>query len=930
MTLRTLVSLLAVTLFASPAQAEWTEQYSIFGNGNNIASVAAGSGMAAVATGVEQQMGSSSPLLLYTKDGGNTWGKAQPPGQFSLIIYTTMVDEKTVYAGGLGLYKSENGGSSYSQITVPGVGEFGFLSVSGVYAVDPVHAFAITENKVLWTPNGMQWDVTETGVGATFTAVYFLDFANGWVVGGESEEIVEEDPYTGEEKVVGHNYLPKGVVLKTTDAGHTFEPLVVASNDYFRQVTFVNQNIGLAVAGNNDKMVYIKRTTDSGKTWVDIDPPAPEDPAMLWMHLSKIVMLSPLEGYAAGIVGWEGADVDNMGNKAVVIKTSDGGTSWAYVPDAEGMGGYFDIDFAGPHHGWVVGTGGRIVAFTDGTPWEDPLVPDPDVISPDEDVTAGDEDVMSWGTVFGTFDDDATISANSAPTGFDGFVFPQEDGGGQGQCWEEKKSSGCSAGGTSTGESAVLLLLLAATLLLWRKRQTFRWDGWHLAGISLALLLLCPGCGSDETVTMCKDTGSLPAQPDIAAVEDAGADIDTPVGDFACTLKSDENPLNFSGSQGRNAVDNGFVVFVKGHEEGGSDLYLVAPEGGQAVALTRFEDPDVNVWFPSWSPDRNAVLFFSDYRGQYNKLRHNLFVIALDGSVCYQMTPGIETARVWTSAELTGTVTGKFMYGSGAIASPVADAMVAFPGVSKPGLTVASGDFSISVPPGDGTLYLRGEMNSMQVVGVADYSVEAGKTVTLDPTIGHVEALSDAGPIFWSSDGALAYAFIHDELDYLMAVDTATGETTHFLQKEEDTVVAFAPMPHGDLAVVAFKSAPAEYGLYSLAAPEEPQYTFTFDGQTEASFVAVSPLHFLASFDGDDLKLLGADKEGQIKQVTTTPQNLSGVVPGQFDWSLSGTEMVVTMGAGDTTNLLKIDVNTGQSVALTTDGRSSMPAWFGR
>ena len=395
-------------------------------------------------------------------------------------------------------------------------------------------------------------------------------------------------------------------------------------------------------------------------------------------------------------------------------------------------------------------------------------------------------------------------------------------------------------------------------------------------------------------------------------------------------MNSDQSPLAFGEAQGRNAADNNFIVFVQKHDEGGSDLFLTAPAGGQAVALTRFGDPDVDVFWPSWSPDRNAVLFFSNYRAKFNKLSHNLFMVALDGSVCYQVTPGIEAARVRSASELTGTVTGKFMYGSGAIASPVPDATVAFAGASAPVTTVAGGDFAIAVPPGDGTLYMRGKMNGMKILGAAQYSVEAGKTVTLEPTIGHVESLSQAGPVFWSSNGATGYAFIHDELDYLMAVDMNTGEATPFLQKEEDSVVAFAPMPHGDLAVVAFKSAPTEYGLYPLSAPEEPAYAFSFEGQTDASFVAVSPLHFLASFDGETLKLLGADKSGALKQIVDTPQNLSGVVSDQFDWSLSGTELVVTMGANGKSNLIKLDVNTGKSVALTTDGRSSMPAWFGR
>ena len=60
-----------------------------------------------------------------------------------------------------------------------------------------------------------------------------------------------------------------------------------------------------------------------------------------------------------------------------------------------------------------------------------------------------------------------------------------------------------------------------------------------------------------------------------------------------------------------------------------------------------------------------------------------------------------------------------------------------------------------------------------------------------------------------------------------------------------------------------------------------------------------------------------------------TPDNLSGLIPGQLDWSPDGSRIIATVDAGGKTNLMVIDVNARSAKAVTTAGNAAMPAWFG-
>jgi len=839
-----------------------------------------------------------------------------------------MPDEKFAYAGGMGLFQSKTGGSSFSEVKLPGSGGglFDVIFLESVFAYDRNHVVGVSEDKVYWTPNSLNWEVTQPTTGVTFSTVHFVDPLHGWIGGGFAEEITETDPYTGEEKVVGYDYQPKGLVMETVDGGKSFAPLVVGAAEYFKHLTFVSPMIGLAVTASNDIAWTIKRSTDGGKSWVGSAIPAPPE-GMEWLHLSRIEMVSLGEGWVAGATGYPGSDLENLGNKAVVLRTMDGGVSWEYVNEAEGAGGYVDIDFAGPDWGWVVGTFGKIVAHTDGTEWVPPDKPEPEADIVDQPgLDTVEEDVPVWGQLFGVFGDEVLIGENSYPGGNTGGINAGKD---DPECEIVTRGIGCSAGSSSPW-SAVLLLVPLMIPLIIRARAT-RWEESAIEnrkskiGTVLALSALLLSCSETETVKQCEE---LPP-PNHPSSDALGADSESRFAEFRCGLVSDMTPTTFAPVDGRTAAPEDMIALVQTNEAGGTDLYLSSRDRKTLVQLTEFNDPAVQVSSPSWSPDRSHIAFVSSFRSQFNIHGNNLFVISLDRLACYQLTPGVEAASIRDEAELTATVTGSLRYGAGAIANPVPGAVVAFPGGKQTAQTGSAGEFIANVPPGKGTLVLRGTVNGMQVKGVAEFEVEAGKSLDLGPVMATVEAEYRLGRPAWSHDGMRLFAFESEQLERLIEVDANTGEVASYLENEDDKVILFSPFPDEAMAVVAFKSDPTAYFVYSLADPPSVLHQFTFEGQTETSVAALSPMRFLATLQNDRLVLLGSDSSGHLRTEDVTPDNLSGLVPGQLDWSPDGTSVLVTVSTAGKTNLMLVDVNTRTAKALTTDGTSAMPAWYG-
>jgi len=138
-----------------------------------------------------------------------------------------------------------------------------------------------------------------------------------------------------------------------------------------------------------------------------------------------------------------------------------------------------------------------------------------------------------------------------------------------------------------------------------------------------------------------------------------------------------------------------------------------------------------------------------------------------------------------------------------------------------------------------------------------------------------------------------------------------------------------SPFPDGSYLALVQSDDTHEIHLVDFDEPDDPVYT-AFTADLDAALGgAVSPLNFIAVVMDGRPWIFGADPAGELFSRAAGPDALA-VLPDQIDWSPDNTRLVATVNSAGGPNLVIIDANEGTLRTLTVDGRSSMPAWFGR
>ncbi|HZV13238.1 MAG TPA: YCF48-related protein [Candidatus Kapabacteria bacterium] len=152
-----------------------------------------------------------------------------------------------------------------------------------------------------------------------------------------------------------------GGIFKTTDAGTTWSG-TTTNNEVltFRNLSFPDRKTGYAVGTdpNANQFTqypsYIYKTTDSGSTWQLL-----QDYSQQNMIIAGIEFLTPQTGFFAGYNG-----------QYLIMRTTNGGTTWAPVYNQGGVGAVQGIYFKG-NNGYAVGDNGMILVSSDtGRTWE--------------------------------------------------------------------------------------------------------------------------------------------------------------------------------------------------------------------------------------------------------------------------------------------------------------------------------------------------------------------------------------------------------------------------------------------------------------------------------------------------------------------------------------------------------------------------------
>lgn len=158
------------------------------------------------------------------------------------------------------------------------------------------------------------------------------------------------------------------VVVRTVDGGQTW---VATSLDHLAgtliDVHFFSENEGLAVGGTNsdlsnpDNRAVVLRTTDGGETWTRQF--VSSGPASEWGW--KITFPTPQVGY----VSVEYRSVRSIGK---VLKTVDGGVTWeeTLIPSNDPYRGLQGVGFLTEDLGWASGRGEASLTVDGGQHWQ--------------------------------------------------------------------------------------------------------------------------------------------------------------------------------------------------------------------------------------------------------------------------------------------------------------------------------------------------------------------------------------------------------------------------------------------------------------------------------------------------------------------------------------------------------------------------------
>ena len=956
------------------ASAAWEEQASQFGDGNNNIAVSSGDCQNVIVLGTTSGGQGDKAVMWTSSDGGASFAEKAPPQEgmmaFWLDVWMLSADLGFIAGmdfGAVGLRQTTNGGGAWTKVDSAS----GSMQYSGLFFLpDAQHGWVLGDSGTLfYTEDLTAWQTVSFDDGeAAMSTIHFTNAFEGWMVGGKSE--TDED--SGEVTLSS-----EGTVLHSTDGGKTWATLVSGQPYVYSSIWFPTPATGF-MTGWDKAGAYLFRSDDHGENWAPVTLPAHPSGRPI-IALTSMHFADSQSGWIAGTAGQENG---GLANEGVALHTTDGGQTWVHEPGYNGSGGaFFDVWACDPAVAYFVGDGGKIEKWTDGSFVPSEGVPEGSVIGEDGEVV---QPLGPWAEVLGGFADGA-VPTHSGSTGA-----PDTTGGGDGGgmpdgvitgtqtvCREEERTedAGCAVThfrGERSGYA--LLLLLLGIGLVWARRQRRRLT--QRAALLLPLGLLgaaLPGCGG-ETTSSVRSCETISVQQTFSFDTLGGEDGTTPGevseggGAGSCLIDGEKPSLGDPGP--RIAWTNPFLSFAR--RDGEVDqLVVMDPSSGDELTLTSLDAERVSISATAWSPDRSQIAFLSDYWSTHSTYRANVFALSLDDQGCFMATPNLQEGRLATgpgALRLSGFLKGA-TGGAGALV-PVPDALVASTRGGEVVTTRINGGFLADVPAEDGTLVLRSILRDPATGderywgAVRPYTPDNGAEQNLGNAIGtrsggntHVDSfgwssrLGEAGGFLVVRSGWRSAAEGDEAFQELARYDGATGAFKALSLPEDVTEVRSLLQPvvlasgvlvipwlhkdgSGKLSFVfpdetsATVPAPALFVDTSAGAPG----TGGFGGAR--SRVVVGP-HDLLAYVGQDaegwqLVLLGADGAGEL--AFETRDVFGGVQPrpSELDWSPGGGHVVVTIEAGaDSTDLVEIDVNALTTRALTTDGLSHAPAWYG-
>lgn len=187
-----------------------------------------------------------------SEDGGSTWSALTIPGVIGKAIY--FLNKDTGFISGIGvIYKTNDGGASWITVSTGSASVVDYFFVN--HSVGIAAALDEEESNSIWrtTDGGLSWSSVYNIEDYFMNSIWFTSENVGWAAGYFDR--------------TGRGKLP--VINRTNDGGLTWENVYMNSNpgdekgEELIDIRFRNENLGLALSTYSENVF----TLDGGLTW---------------------------------------------------------------------------------------------------------------------------------------------------------------------------------------------------------------------------------------------------------------------------------------------------------------------------------------------------------------------------------------------------------------------------------------------------------------------------------------------------------------------------------------------------------------------------------------------------------------------------------------------------------------------------------------
>ncbi|MBK8554169.1 MAG: hypothetical protein IPL53_25230 [Ignavibacteria bacterium] len=333
---------------------------------------------------------------------------------------------------------TNDGGSSWRNKNYSvGNNNYEFPSIFALPGTGHVWTGSSHSGLILYSSNsGANWTKQQTSALYSFYDIDMVNSLSGYAVGG--------DPFFG----------ATGYCYKTTNGGTNWTLLSIPNSTVARfKVDFANANTGWIFGGAYDVISLISKTTNGGATWVNQTlTPANNSvvqsgdmiDANTGYCLSGFTFQNPttkLYKTTNGGTNWNlviqfpdnlswdvvktfSATNLYLGGKQNIYKSTNSGVNWTLATIPSTLANIFNMDWADPNNGTVVGTQGYTAKTSDaGLTWKERNTGSSTVTGvsmPNKDTVYASCDRNIYGAIFRLYDNSAVLTFN-IKTGIQGF-----------------------------------------------------------------------------------------------------------------------------------------------------------------------------------------------------------------------------------------------------------------------------------------------------------------------------------------------------------------------------------------------------------------------------------------------------------------------------------------------------------------------------